>query len=164
MDNVIPYIIPYLARWIHIASAITLLGGMIFAAIAWLPALNTVSANDKQSISDAIAARFRPWFLLAVVGLLLSGFYNYMRHAVAKDVPVMYHMLFGMKFLLALHVFAVGWIALNRGNAKRSRQITGVVISGLVILALSAGMRSLTQVGMTYLRAIPAPAIGAPAK
>ena len=131
-------VIPYLARWIHIASAITLMGGMIFAAVAWLPAL---AGPDKQSISDAIALRFRPWLVLSIVGLLASGFYNYMRHATAKDVPTMYHMVFGMKFLLALHVFAVGWISLNSGNTKRSRQITGVVISGLIIIALSAAMR-----------------------
>ncbi len=138
-------VIPYLARWLHIASAITLMGGMIFALVAWLPALNTVDGTERQSISDAIAARFRPWLLLSIGGLLLSGFYNYMRHATAKDVPTMYHMLFGMKFLLALHVFAVGWIALNRGNNKRTRQITGVVISGVVIIALSAGMRFLAM-------------------
>ena len=140
-------VIPYLARWIHIASAITLMGGMIFAAIAWLPAL-AGAAGEKQVFSDAIAAKFRPWFALAIAGLLLSGFYNYMRHATAKDVPTMYHMLFGMKFLLALHVFAVGWISLNRGNTKRARQITGVVISGVIIIALSAGMRFLALSGM----------------
>ena len=141
-------LIPYLARWIHIASAITLMGGMIFALVAWLPALKTVGGTEKQSVSDGIAARFRPWFILALVGLLLSGFYNYWRHAVAKDVPSMYHMLFGMKFLLALHVFAVGWLSLNRGNTKRARQITGVVISGLIIIALSAGMRYLALSNM----------------
>lgn len=136
------YVLPYLARYLHIASAITLMGGMIFGAIAWLPALRT-AGGDGQSISDAIAVRFRPWFIAAVLGLLLSGFYNYMRHATAKDVPTMYHMIFGMKFLLALHVFAVGWLSLNRGNTKRARQITGVVISGLVIIALSGWMRML---------------------
>ena len=146
------YVLPYLARYLHIASAITLMGGMIFAAIAWLPALRTAGA-DGQSMSDAIAARFRPWFAAAIAGLLLSGFYNYMRHAAAKDVPTMYHMVFGMKFLLALHVFAVGWLSLGRGNPKRGRQISGVVISGLVIIGLSAWMRFLalgSHIVMTY--------------
>ncbi len=136
-------ILPYLARVLHIASAITLMGGMFFAATSWLPALNSTTGSETQSISDAIAVKFRPWLALAIVGLLVSGFYNYLRHAAAKDVPSMYHMVFGMKFLLALHVFAVGWIALNRGNTKRHRQIIGVVISGLVIILLSAWMRYL---------------------
>jgi putative copper export protein len=121
-----------------------------------LPALRTAGA-DGQSLSDSIAARFRPWFAAAVAGLLLSGFYNYMRHAAAKDVPTMYHMLFGMKFLLALHVFAVGWLSLNRGSTKRARQITGVVVSGLVIIALSAGMRFLALSAMHVITYGPIP-------
>jgi uncharacterized membrane protein len=137
------FVVPYLARYIHIASAITLLGGMFFALIAWLPALQKAGGAGEQSISDAIAARFRPWFLLAMLGLLLSGFYNYYRHVQLKDVPPLYHMVFGMKFLLALHVFAVGFLALKGGNAKRGQQITGVVISGLVIIGLSGWMRVL---------------------
>ena len=137
------FVIPYLARYVHIASAITLMGGMFFALIAWLPALQKAGGAGEQSISDAIAARFRPWFLLATAGLLLSGFYNYYRHVDHKDVPYLYHMVFGMKFLLTLHVFAVGFLALRAGNAKRGRQILGVVISGLVIIALSGWMRQL---------------------
>jgi hypothetical protein len=137
------FVVPYLARYLHIASAITLLGGMFFALLAWLPALQTAGGTGEQSISDAIASKFRPWFLLAMVGLLVSGFYNYYRHVQLKDVPSMYHMVFGMKFLLALHVFTVGFIALKGNNAKRRRQILGVVISGLVIIALSGWMRQL---------------------
>jgi hypothetical protein len=139
------FIIPYLARYIHIASAITLLGGMFFAVIAWLPALR------DQGVSDAIAARFRPWFLAAMLGLLLSGFYNYYRHVENQDVPKMYHMVFGIKFLLALHVFAVGYISLKGGNAKRARQILGVVISGLVIIGLSGWMRVLHLAFLTHM-------------
>jgi uncharacterized membrane protein len=135
--------IAFLARWIHIASAVTVLGGMLSAVLAWLPGLRTAPEPDQQRWADLIAAKFRPWFAAGALGLLVSGFYNYIRHAQAKDVPSMYHMVFGMKFLLALHVLVVGWLALNKGNTKRARQITGVVISGLVILALSAWMRFL---------------------
>jgi uncharacterized membrane protein len=144
--------IAFLARWIHIASAVTVLGGMLFAVLAWLPGLQTAPEADQQRWSDAIAAKYRPWFLAGVVGLLASGLYNYLRHAQAKDVPTMYHMIFGMKFLLALHVFTVGYLALRRGNAKRARQITGVVLSGLVILVLSVWMRYLV---FTMLQPVP---------
>ena len=41
---------------------------------------------------------------------------------------------FGIKVLLALHVFAVMFLITGQDNAKRSRQLTGVVISGVVIL------------------------------
>ena len=137
------FVISFAARYLHIASAITLMGGLFFALLAWIPALQRTSGVGEQSISDAIAARFRPWFLVATLGLLLSGFYNYYRHVERKDVPSLYHMVFGMKFLLALHVFAVGFLALKANNPKRRRQILGVVISGLVIIALSGWMRQL---------------------
>jgi hypothetical protein len=78
-----------------------------------------------------------------MLGLLITGFYNYYRHVVHHDVPKMYHMVFGIKFLLVLHVFAASYLALNPGNTKRSRQILGVVISGLIIIGLSAWMRQL---------------------
>jgi hypothetical protein len=142
------FVISFLARYIHIASAITLMGGVFFALVAWLPALQKVGGAGEQSLGDAIAARFRPWFLLATVGLLLSGFYNYYRHVDRKDVPSLYHMIFGMKFLLALHVFAVGLLALKANNTKRQRQLLGVAISGLVIIALSGWMR---QLHLSYL-------------
>ena len=136
------FILPFLARWTHIVSGMIVLGGMLFAALALLPALK--GSPTAQSTSDAIAARFRPWFLLGVLGLLVSGFYNYYRHVVAKDVPSMYHMIFGMKFLLALHVFAVGYLALGHNKPKRARLIGGVVISGLVVVVLSNWMRVLS--------------------
>jgi uncharacterized membrane protein len=137
------FILAYSARYLHIASAITLMGGMFFAAIAWLPALRAVSGPNGQSISDAIAARFRPWLVAAILGLTVSGFYNYYRHIAHQDIPKIYHMVFGIKFLLALHVFAASYLALNPGNTKRARQITGVVISGLLIIGLSGWLRQL---------------------
>jgi uncharacterized membrane protein len=144
------FIITYLARYIHIASAITLMGGMFFAVIAWLPALRMLPGPNQQPISDAIAARFRPWLVAAILGLTVTGFYNYYRHAVRHDVPPMYHMVFGMKFVLVLHVFAVSYLALGPGNTKRARQILGVVISGLVIIGLSAWMRVLHLAFLTH--------------
>lgn len=129
----------YVLRWIHIASAVTLLGGMIFALAAALPAVR--SLPDAQTIGDSIAARFRPLLIAAILLLLGSGLYNYLTK---HNMPPVYHMLFGMKFLLALHVFAVGFFSLRAGNTRRPRQIAGIVISGLLILALSAGMRALS--------------------
>jgi hypothetical protein len=137
------FIVAFLARYVHIASAITLMGGMFFAAIAWLPGLRATGVANSQSIGDAIAARFRPWLVAAILGLTISGFYNYYRHIEHHDVPKLYHMVFGIKFLLALHVFAASYLALNPGNMKRARMITGVVISGLLIIGLSGVLRQL---------------------
>jgi hypothetical protein len=142
------FLLPYLARYIHIASAITLMGGVFFAAIAWLPALR--GGPNELSIGDAIAARFRPWLVGSILGLTVTGFYNYYRHAVRHDVPPLFHMVFGMKFILVLHVFAVSYLAMRPGNTKRARQILGVVISGLIVIGLSAWMRVLHLAFLTH--------------
>ena len=47
------------------------------------------------------------------------------------------------KLLLVLHVFAVGLLIVKPKNPKRSRQMTGIVISCLVIIAISAILRQL---------------------
>jgi hypothetical protein len=43
--------------------------------------------------------------------------------------------------LLALHVFAVAILATRPNNARRSRQLTGIVISGVLIVISSAAFR-----------------------
>lgn len=146
----IDFLGPYLARWIHVLSAVTVLGGMIFASLAAIPALR--GSASEASLGDAIAARFRPWFALGVLGLVLTGVYNYLRNVslLGKALPPAYHMVFGMKFLLALHVFVVGYLALGHNKPKRARLIKGVVISGIFILGLSAGMRIMSQQALVH--------------
>lgn len=80
----------------------------------------------------------------AAVAIFLSGLYNLMTKV---NTPKPYHMVFGIKFLLALHVLAVGVMAAraNVDEAKRQRWLTGVSISGLVIVLLSAYLRWLSR-------------------
>ena len=135
-------------RWIHIASVITLLGGIIFARFAVMPAV-----AGQQNLSDAIAGRFRPIFYSAALLAVLSGLYNFLQkaHGAGKT----YHMLFGIKMLLVLHILAVGYLALKPANARRNRLFTGIVISGLVVVAISAVMRLVSTPVVTIPVALP---------
>ncbi len=54
---------------------------------------------------------------------------------------VLYHTLLGIKLLLALHVFAAALLVTRPRNPRRTRLMTGTVISGLIIVALSAYLR-----------------------
>jgi hypothetical protein len=69
-----------------------------------------------------------------------SGLYNLLAKT---SLPQGYHMWFGVKMLLALHVLAVGVVmALPSGDgARRFRLARGVVYSGLAILLVSAWLR-----------------------
>ena len=134
LDYMDPIFIAGLAsRWLHIASAITLLGGMFYA-------LNLARAG---ALSKSVADGFRAPVLSLVLALLASGLYNLLHKT---NTPPGYHMIFGIKALLFLHVAAVSYIATQPGAdaSKRVRQLTGVVISGFVIVALSAYLRAIS--------------------
>jgi hypothetical protein len=56
-------------------------------------------------------------------------------------------MVFGIKFLLALHVLAVGWMATRASvsEEKRLRWLTGILASGLAVTLISAYLRWLSR-------------------
>ena len=76
--------------------------------------------------------------LAAILGLIVSGTYNLLTN---QGHSPKYHMVFGVKILLVLHVFAVALLITQPKNPKRARMMTGTVISGLIILAISAYLR-----------------------
>jgi len=126
-------ILGLLMRWIHVVSAMIALGGLIYAR--WV--------QGPEPAPDAVAARFRPWAIAALAGLLGSGFYNFFTKGV---YPPGYHMWFGIKFLLALHVLAVVLLLglPGRTAAKRQRMMSGAVVSGLILVAISGWLRWIT--------------------
>jgi uncharacterized membrane protein len=130
-----------LMRMIHILSAVTLAGGALTWKFALIPGTAPLAPETKNKTGDAIARAWRPFVLTAILGLIVSGTYNLLRKS---NLPPAYHPLFGIKVLLALHVFAVLWLVTKPGNEKRGRQLTGVVFSSVAIVIISAVLRWLT--------------------
>jgi uncharacterized membrane protein len=125
-------------RWLHIASMTTLLGGMIFWRLVLTRASEDMGMAARGPLFERIAAAFRPLVLASIAGLVTSGLINYL---LAPGHSKIYHMLFGLKLLLALHVFAVAILMVQPNNPRRTRLATGTMISGLVILVISAWLR-----------------------
>ena len=73
-----------------------------------------------------------------MLGLIVSGTYNLLTNP--GHTPK-YHMLLGIKLMLVLHVFAVALLITQPKNPRRARMMTGTLISGLIILAISAYLR-----------------------
>jgi hypothetical protein len=113
--------LPLLMRWLHITSVIVLLGSVFYA----------------RFVAGELAAHFKPIGYTAIGAILVSGLYNFLSK---PAYPPHYHMWFGIKVLLALHVFAA--VILYR--KERLRALTGVVISGAAIVAISAYLRWLS--------------------
>ena len=110
-------VLPIAMRWVHIASVIVLLGGIFYARV----------------VVGNLAPGFKPVAYGAIGGILVSGIYNFLSK---NSLPANYELWLGIKVLLALHVFAAA--ILYRGKA---RSLTGVVISGGLILMISEYLR-----------------------
>ena len=127
-------------RWIHIASVVTLLGSFIYARYLVAPALASLADTARGAFENQVTSRFRPLLYTLLVTILGSGLYNYLTK---PSYPPHYHMWIGIKFLFVLHIFAVAILYVSRAADadKRNRWLTGMVWSGLVILAISAWLR-----------------------
>lgn len=133
-----PDVLSVIFRWIHIASMATLIGGILYARLVMVPAISTLAADARESLSNTAAALYRPFVFTAIGGLVVSGTVNFLTTPGHRPI---YHALFGIKMLLALHVFAVAILIVKPKNPRRARMMTGTLISGLIILVISAWLR-----------------------
>jgi uncharacterized membrane protein len=136
-----PGILDIVARWMHMASMAALLGGALFARIAMIRAARALAPETEQAIGAGAAAAFRPITFAAIVGLLVSGFYQILTVA---GHSTRYHVLLGLKMLLAAHVFAVLVMAMDPKCDQRARLLTGALFSGAGILVIANCLRSIS--------------------
>jgi len=143
MDPTLRAVLAVSMRWIHITSVVTLIGGFIFAKLALAPALATVAEPERGSLGKKVVVNFRPWLYTVLVTVIGSGLYNYLTK---PSYPPHYHMWIGIKLLFALHIFAVAvlYTIPDAEEVKRNRWLSGMIVSGLIIFAISAYLRWLS--------------------
>ncbi len=133
-----------LMRWAHIASAAVLLGGLIYARMVAAPALAESSPEERAEALGRLGGRFRPLVYAAIAGLVVSGLYTLLLH---RGHTPYYHAWFGMKVLLALHVFAAAVLAVRSARApgedeaRKLRRMSGAILSGMVVILIAAYLR-----------------------
>ena len=140
MDPGLQAILAVFMRWLHIASVVALIGGFIYTRFAVWPALEALGPDQASAFVKQMIARTRALLYTVLATTLISGVYNYVTK---PSYPGNYHMVIGVKLLFVLHVFAVAilYTTPSAGVATRRRWLTGLVISGLVIIAISADLR-----------------------
>lgn len=143
MDPTTGAVLGVFMRWLHIASVVSIIGGFIYARYTVAPALASLPVGEATNLSDRIIARFRPVLYTAIGAVLISGLYNYLTK---PFYPPHYHMVIGIKFLFVLHVFATSilYTLPNANEGNRLRRLNSLVISGLIILLISADLRWMT--------------------
>jgi hypothetical protein len=105
------------SRWLHFSGFIILVGRNFYARV----------------IAQTLLPAFKPWGYGAIGAILVSGVVNILSK---PALPLHYYVWFGVKILLALHVFAV--VVLYRG---KQRLLTGGLITAALIVAISEVLR-----------------------
>ena len=125
-------------RWLHLASAATLTGGLLFAWAALARATAGLAKDVGQDVSDRAAAHFQPLVIAATMGLVLSGIYNILS---APGHSRLHQIVLLVKLLLAAHVLAAAILSARSHNPRRTRQVAGAAISALIVIFLSTWLR-----------------------
>ncbi len=142
-------LLPLIFRWLHILAAIIAVGGTTFVWLVLWPAIrHTLEEEPAQKLRERIKSRWKHIVHLCILLFLVSGLYNYFLVLWGDATPpAEYHMLFGIKFLLALGVFFLA-IALNSSREwaaffrDKSWIWTGVMlVLALVVVLVSGYMR-----------------------
>jgi uncharacterized membrane protein len=134
-SKAMPDILTVIMRWLHISSMATLIGGMLYGRLVMAPAASELAPETAEALSDRAAAHYKPLVVASMIGLILSGVYRFL---ITPGHRPLYQTLFGIKMLLVMHVFAVAILIVKPHNPRRTRMMTGVMISGLTIIAISA--------------------------
>lgn len=110
-----------------------LLGVHIFAAMVLM------SAPIQALFNRTVAALPRQRALIMSIILLFTGIQNFTHVIGATGVPKGWHMWFGIKFLVGLHLIAINMLVSNPATdqAKKLRLLQGAAISGFVAVLLA---------------------------
>jgi hypothetical protein len=110
-----------LSRALHLLAAIMLGGGIFYMRSVLAPAGADACFADRRSA-------WARWAGIASMLLIATGLFNYIMYVRAgkavgaTPLPSNYHMLFGIKFLLALVVmFIAAFIAGRSSGAEKAR-------------------------------------------
>jgi uncharacterized membrane protein len=122
-------------RWLHFSALTTLIGGILYGRLVMVPSSAALAPDEREALGDRAATAFRPFVLAAICGLVVSGVYNILTH---PGHTTKYHILLGIKLLMALHVFVVALLIVQPSNPRRRRMMTVVAIFGLAIIAIAA--------------------------
>jgi putative copper export protein len=130
-----PAVVGVIVRSLHVLAAVLLVGGLAFARLGLAPV-----AAGAEGILGRSLIRFRPLMVIVILASLASGVYNVW---LAGGRSVEYHILFGIKVLLAIHVFAAALAAarVSSDEKRRARLLTGILITGTVVVVLGVVLR-----------------------
>jgi hypothetical protein len=138
-----------LVRFLHLGSAAGIVGGILYARLAATPALNTIPEPGRAAAAQLAQAKFRGILFTMLFLSVASGLYNGFGPGAPHHTP-QWHMWFGIKMLLVLHILATSilWATSPYGDVavegKGKRRLASLVIVGFATILIGNYLRYLT--------------------
>lgn len=142
-----------LFRFIHIASVVLFLGGVFYARQVLVPMLNSLAEDLRLAAATAAQRRYRTTLYVLLILIVGSGLYNFLSYSGPKHGET-YHIWFGIKMLFVAHILAsaILWATSPYGDVtvagKSKRRLASIAVSGIIVVFISAYLRSLSQRGL----------------
>ena len=136
-------LLPILSRWIHVGTAVVLVGGVVFKRYVLIPAAASLPDEAHNSLRERVMGTWRKYVMIGIVLLLVSGLYNYyvvITTTTRAEQSKLYHPLMGVKIILALVIFFLASALVGRSPALEGIRQKGrmwmsvsIVLAALVI-------------------------------
>lgn len=140
-----------ISRWVHVGTAVVLLGGSVFLRCVVMPAARTLPDVEHDRLREQMMARWKRIVMIGIALLLVTGFYNYL--GVERVKAPRYHMLMGIKILLGFGVFF-----LASALTGRSAGLAGIRRNSARWLTVLIVLAAATVLIAGYLKVAPPPA------
>ncbi len=143
------------SRWIHVGTAVVLVGGLVFLRFVLGPAAAQLSEDSHAKLKELVLAKWKKFVHGGIALFLVSGFYNYLVvQAPMHKGDKLYHALMGTKILLALVVFFLSSVMIGRSKAFAGMRSNPKLWQG-VIIALAALIIGISGFAKVALKGTP---------
>jgi uncharacterized membrane protein len=136
-----------IARWFHILAGMIAVGGVIFLRCVVVPPMLALPREQFAGLHAQMRPRWARLVALAVGFLLISGLVTFGINASQYVLPKWYHMVWGIKFLLALVIFfLLSVLAGKSALAEKMRQriklwLNLTILLSVIVVCLSGVLR-----------------------
>jgi hypothetical protein len=141
-------IINIASRWVHIGTAIVVVGGTVFFRLVLMPAADQLPQAEHDRLREMVMQRWRKFVMIGIGLFLLSGFYNYVAVSIPKHHgDGLYHSLMGLKIVLAFGVFFLASVLVGRSarfeplRRERKKWLLLLIGVAFLIVLISSTLR-----------------------
>ncbi len=146
------WILLLVSRVLHTSCGAIILGGLVYLRQVVAPLADGALDRDEALFHGRRAAWAR-LVMICTTLLLLSGFFNLYSIIIGnEDLPPAYHMLFGLKFLLAMFVFfvAAGTAGVSplavKMRANLRKWLNLALVATILVFTIGAAMKMFEKV------------------